>query len=415
MIFNDGMSIWILAILVMAVVALAGWRQGGIRAAFYFFSLLLAALLAVPLGKLFHPLLPHLGVGNPVTAWALAPVFGFILGSIPLMVAAQMVHHRADHYYKYQAGDLRQALWLRLNSRLGICLGLLNGAVYFVVLSFYIFNFAYWTTQLTATTASQPLLVRLVNSLGNDLESTGFARTANAVGTLPPTFYQLADFSGLLMQNPQLGPRLANYPGLTSLWQRDDMQPLVTDATVTNALASGASLGDIMNASSVQSLFANKDLSKQLWGILQADLDDLSAYLQTGSSAKYDGEKILGNWNFNASVTLAWLHQNQPKIPANEMLAIRQLWTEAYGQTTMLLTGDNQLFIKSLPKFEAQPQKGQPAFQPEDGKGDWSLDGTNYSLHVTLNGDEKYMNATTDGLRLTVKDGRNLLIFDHVD
>src|ERR1700733_6734120 len=203
MIFNGGMSIWILAILVMAVVALAGWRQGGIRAAFFFFSLLLAALLAVPLGKLFHPLLPHLGASNPVTAWALAPVFGFILGSIPLMVAAQMVHHRVEHYYKYQAGDLRQALWMRLNSRLGICIGLLNGAVYFALLSFYIFNFAYWTTQLTATTASQPLLVRLVNSLGNDLESTGFARTANAVGTLPPTFYQLADFSGLLMQNPQ--------------------------------------------------------------------------------------------------------------------------------------------------------------------------------------------------------------------
>ena len=415
MIFNGGMSIWILAIFVLAALALAGWRQGAIRAAFFFFSILLAALLAVPLGKLFHPLLPYLGAANPVTAWALAPVCGFILGSIPLMIVAQAVHHRVEHFYKYNAGELRLALWTRLNARLGICLGLLNGVVYFILLSFFIFNLAYWTTQLTATAPSQPFLVRLVNNLGDELQSTGFSRTACAVGTVRPENYKLADLSGLLMQNPQLGARVANYPGLTSLWERPDLQSLVTDPTLTNALTAGASLGEIMNTPSVHDLLANKDLSKQLLGTLLTNMDDLSAYLQTGKSAKYDGEKILGRWNFNASVTLAWLRENQPKIPASEMRAIRALWTQAYAQTEMLLTGDNQIFVWSLPKFQAKPQQGQPPFQPENWKGDWSLDGTNYTLHVTLNGEDKFMNATTDGLRLTIKDGKNLLIFDRAD
>ena len=81
----------------------------------------------------------------------------------------------------------------------------------------------------------------------------------------------------------------------------------------------------------------------------------------------------------------------------------------------MLLTGDNQIFVNNMPKFQAQAQQGQPPFQPENWKGDWSLDGTNYTLHVSLNGEDKFMNATTDGLRLTVKDGKNLLIFDHAD
>ena len=70
------------------------------------------------------------------------------------------------------------------------------------------------------------------------------------------------------MQNPQLGARVANYPGLTSLWQRDDLQALVTDPTLTNALTAGASLGEIMNTPSVHDLLANKELSKQLWGTL---------------------------------------------------------------------------------------------------------------------------------------------------
>jgi len=180
------MTIWILAILLMTAVALAGWRQGAIRAAFSFVGIVLAALLAGPLGRLVHPLLPHLGASNPVTAWALAPVFGFILGSIPLKVAGQSVHHKVEHFYKYQAGDLRLALWTRLNARLGICVGLMNGAAYFILISFFIFNLAYWTTQMAAS-PNQSLLVRLMNSLGNDLQATGFSKTASAAACVLQT------------------------------------------------------------------------------------------------------------------------------------------------------------------------------------------------------------------------------------
>jgi hypothetical protein len=81
----------------------------------------------------------------------------------------------------------------------------------------------------------------------------------------------------------------------------------------------------------------------------------------------------------------------------------------------LLLTGDNQVFVKGFPKFVPSAQQNQPPFQGEDWKGDWTRDGANYSLHLTLNGQDKYLNATTDGLRLRVKDGHNLLIFDHVN
>src|ERR1019366_1081784 len=378
----------------------AGWRQGAIRAAFAFGGIIFAALLAVPLGRLLHPLLPHLGANNPVTAWALAPVAGFIVASIPLKIVAHKMHQRVEHFYKYDAGELRLALWTRLTARLGICIGLMNGAAYFVLISFFIFNLTYWTTQMTATAASQPLTVRLVNKLGEDLQSTGFAKTASAVGTLPPVYYKLADLSGLLLQNPQLGARVADYPGLTSLWQREDMQSLVTDPVLTNALVSGASLGAVANAPAVQSLLANKELSKQLWGILTNNLDDFPAYLQTGKSVKYDGEKIIGNWEFNAGVSFAWLRQNQPKTPASEMRNIRAWMTQAYAQTHLLMTGDNHIFIRSLPRLKAQT--GQPpTTEFENWKGDWSRDGTNYTLHVTFNGEEKFMSGTTDGLRLT--------------
>ena len=412
MIFNGGMSIWILALFIIICAGLAGWRQGAIRAAIIFVGIIFAALLAVPLGRLFHPLLPHLGASNPVTAWALAPVCGFLLASIPFIVAAQMVHNRVEHFYKYAAGDLRLALWSRLNTRLGICVGVINGAAYFILISFFIYNLAFWTTQASAGSAEQSLSVRLANSMGEGLQSSGFSKTAAGVGTLPPMYYKLADLSGLLVQNPQLGPRLAAYPGFTSLWHRDDMQSLVTDPLVTNALTSGASLGEIAKAPSVQSFFQNKELTSLLLGVITTNLDDLTRYLNTGESPKYGNEMILGNWQFNPGVTLAWMRQDQPKMGANELAAIRGLWTQAYGPTTLLLTGDNQLFVKNLPKFVAKPDPNQPPFQAQDWQGDWSKDGTNYTLHISYNGEDKYLVGVMDGQRLKLKDGRTLLIFD---
>jgi hypothetical protein len=413
MIFNDGMSIWILAIVVMILPALAGWRLGAIRAAISFIGILFAALLAVPVGKLIHPLLPHLGAGNPISAWALAPVVGFLIVSIVFKVVGQPVHNKVEHFYKYKAGDLRLALFERLNARLGICVGLLNGALYFVLISFIVFNLTYWTTQI-AVAPKQPLVIRLVNQLGNDLQATHLTRTAGAVGMLPPAYYQYADLAGFLMQNPQVGPRLTEYPALTSLWEREDFQALVTDATLTNALASGTTLGELLKDPTVQAFLENKEQTKLLTGILQTNLNDLTNYLQTGKSPKYDGVKVIGRWEFNPAVTIAWMRQNNPKIPASEMRRVRAWMTQAYAQTHILVTGDNQIFIKSLPHLKVTT--GQPpTTEQNDWKGDWTANEANYDLHISFGGEEKFMTATADDLRLSVKDGKNLLVFDRAD
>ncbi len=409
------MTIWLLAVLLIAAVALAGWRQGAIRAAFSSVGIIFAALLAVPLGRLFHPLLPHVGLANPITAWAVAPVLGFILAIIPWKIAANYVHHRVEHYYKYRADDLRLALWERLNIRLGICVGILNGAAYFVLVSFFVFNLAYWTTQTASATAIPPVSIRLINSLGESLQSSGFSKTASAVGTLSPRYYHLADLSGLLMQNPQLGGRFVDYPGLASVWHRDDLQSLVTDPTLTNAPTAGTPLNEIYNDPGVVAFLANRELAQGLADAVETNLDDLTNYLNTGTSPKYSAEPIIGDWEFNTGVTLAWFRQEQPKIGANEMRRVRALWTPAYNQATLLLTGDNQVFIKNFPKFVTPTQQNPLSFQLQDGKGDWTREGTNYTLHVNINGEDKFLTGSTDGIRLRLKDGRTLLVFDHAD
>ena len=265
MIFNGDMTIWILAVGLLVSVALAGWRQGAIRAAFSLVGILFAYWLAEPVGGLFQPLLPILGVGNPILTWAIAPVIGFALVSAVFKFAAFFVHHRVEMYYKYKAGDLRLALWERLNSRLGICLGLVNGAAYFILVSFCLFNLSYATTQV-AVAPNQPASIQWVNQLGQDLQATGVAKAATAVATLPPTYYKLADVTGLLMQNPQASQRLADYPALMSLYERDDIQALLQDSALTNALAGGTALGEILNNATVRGLLQNKELFSSVQG-----------------------------------------------------------------------------------------------------------------------------------------------------
>jgi hypothetical protein len=91
------------------------------------------------------------------------------------------------------------------------------------------------------------------------------------------------------------------------------------------------------------------------------------------------------------------------------MKAIRALWIQSFADTMFVAGGDGQAFLKNLPDFKKQP----PAL--ETWKGSWSVEGTNYDLSLASNGDNKSMTAQTSGTRLTLKDDKNILIFDRED
>ncbi len=197
-----------------------------------------------------------------------------------------------------------------------------------------------------------------------------------------------------------------------SLWQRDDLQSLVNDPILTNAAVSGASLGDLVNAPAVRVCWRTKPSPAVILGAVTNQLDDLTNYLQTGKSPRYDGEKILGNWEFNAGVTLAWL-AGPAEMSASDMRGIRALWSQAYAQTTLLFTGDNQLFVNNYPKF-VQPQGNEPPFQLQTGKAIGAA--TETIIRCTSRRTARTSSYRRhDGVRLTLRDGRTSLIFDHVE
>lgn len=401
------MTIWILALVLLVGSAALGLRQGAIRVAFSFIGILFGTLLAVPLAGIFRALLQHLGAKMPGMAWALAPILGFVLVLIAFKVAGFYVHRKVEWFYKYKASETRLSLWTRLNSRLGASVALLNATAYFVLICFYVYNLSYWTVQISSPN-SESHFIQLVNQMGQDMQTTGVARAAKAVGKLPDDYYRFADLAGLLRQNPQVTNRLLEYPGLTSLFQRDDLQALGQDTGFTGNWQQQAPIDDLLNNGQIQGLLQNAPLVSQIATILDENYDDLIAYLKTGQSAKYDSEKILGTWDFNLGTSLVFFRQTHAKLKAADLLDIRAQWTAAYANTKLLFAGDNKIYIKQLPDFKANPVVANNL------TGDWDAAGTDYKLTVTLNGESKdLMVKSTDGLRLTLKGLENPLTFDH--
>ena len=71
------------------------------------------------LARFIKPVLKVLGMTHPVLQWMVAPVVVFIIVLAVFKGFGFLAHRKVEVFYKYKAGDLRLALWERLNSRVG--------------------------------------------------------------------------------------------------------------------------------------------------------------------------------------------------------------------------------------------------------------------------------------------------------
>jgi hypothetical protein len=298
-----------------------------------------------------------------------------------------------------------------LNSRLGLCIGLLNGTAYFLLASFVIYNVSYWTIQ-TAPSSEESVAIRFVNHMGHDLDTAGLAGAARSIVSLPDMYYQLADLAGLLRQNPRLKGRLESYPAFLPLAERGDFKQLGQDTDFQDAWKDIAPVTQLLKAQQVLVMLKDNELTGIVFAIVQTDWDDLNEYLRTGKSPEFDSEKLLGRWDFNVNVSVAMLLVNRPTIRPADIRVLRSLWSDAYAQTAFVAGSDHQAFLENMPHFGVE--NGAPTVAEKVTlSGQWEKAGTNYDLSLGGNGQVKSMTAHTDGLRLIIKSGNDSLAFDH--
>jgi hypothetical protein len=406
------MTIWLLVLLLMASLAALGYRQGGIRVAVSLIGILVGAALAGPCSPPIKHMMMVFGVKNPVLIWLLAPLIVFIIISAISKACALPLHQKVDVYYKYKAGDLRLALWERLNHRLGACLGLINGLLYALLVAAVIYPLSYWTVQ-TANPDTDPSSVQWVNRFGRDMHSTGFDRAARALDPMKPVFYETADIVGLLYSNPLLEARLSRYPGFLSLAERPEIQDIANDKEFTEMRQRKEPIMNVIDYPKTQGIIQNADLLEVLWSNAVPDLKDLSVYFETGRSPKYESVKILSRWDFDVNATIGLRRKANPNISSIQMKQIKQWMSVAFAKTSIVAGPDHLAVIKNLPPLKV-PVPNQPPPPPETWQGQWKdLDEGKYALSFPANNQE--VAAVVEGDRLTVSLPGFGLVFSRED
>ena len=376
---------------------------------FSLIGIIVSALLAGPFAKYVQPILPHVGIHDPTVIWLISPLIVFWVLLIPFKSVGFFVHRKVEVYFKYKEDGIQLIRWARLNARLGLGLGLMNGLAYLVLISFIIFDLSYWTVQV-ATSDDEGMLVKLLNRLGHDSETTGFVQIARAIDPMPDSYFKYADLAGLLCQNPQLRDRLADYPMFISLTERDDFIQLGQNSEFQNAWKQHAPIRQWLDNDQFKSMWENRETADLVWGIVQDNFDDLCAYLQTGQSAKYGRKKITGRWDFNIAATTSGLLEARPVISSREMRTLRAWVTQSYAKTAFVAGADGQAFLKNLPHVTTQPGK-PPTTETVTWQGKWKGDGTDYELSLNSGGKKQSMPAQIDDTRLTIKDDKTTLVF----
>ena len=278
------MTIWLLAVLLLAALAALGLRQGVIRVLASFFGIVIGGLLAGPLAHLIKPLLSACGLKHPIWLAMLPACVGFLIILTIFKIVGHVLNTKAEAHFKYNVGELQLAMWERMNHRLGLCLGLFNGAAYLVLISVAIYTLSYWTVQMS-TPESDPKTVQLLNRMGKDLEKTGMNRVAVSVNRMPPNYYLAADVVGLIYKNPLLEARLSRYPAIISLSEQPVFQDLANDTHFTEMRMRQASLLELINYPKVQAIIQNPEMVKTVTNALVPNLADLQTFLTDGKIA----------------------------------------------------------------------------------------------------------------------------------
>jgi hypothetical protein len=403
------MTIWILAALFMISSAAAGLRQGAIRTVFSLVGIPVAAWLAVLLAGYLKPVFKVLGVTNPV----LVAILGFVVVFIVILCVFKgigfAVHKKLDTFYKYKASELQHSLWQRMSSRLGMCLGLANGLMYAALISTALYFGSYWTVQL-ATPDKDPWTLRFFNQLGKDLEVTGMSQVAAALDWLPETYYSTADLAGLVFQNPLLEARLSRYPGFLSLGERPEFQSLANDQSLTEMRLKGASVRELMSQAQVKQIVGKPETLKLLWDTAVPDLRDLRMFLESGKSAKYDTEPILGRWVFNVGSSMAAYRKEKPNVPNSETQRLRQWMTERFSKAKIVAAPDRLVVIKDYPKLSPAGAAPSPTVETQTLAGKWKGGDGDYVLTMDTTAEER--TARVENGKWVMKQDTLPLVFD---
>lgn len=345
------MLFWLMVVAIFAVLAVTGYYKGAVRSLVSLVGVILATYLALPLSPLLKPLVPKVGLVHPLWSVLLPPAVAFLLLALIFVGLSFLVHHKVAQHFKYSTDDYTRLRWERLNQRLGLCVGLIGGAVYTLLVGLVIYILGYPVVQVTSD--DSPTLQKFLSSARQDVSSSGLDKTLASLDPVPNTYYQASDVLGLIYQNyGPLQQRLANYPAFLTFGQRQEFKDIAADTTLGSLVQTRGPLIEVLNHPKIVALMNNPEIMSELQ---QLSLKDLYQYLKTGKSAKYDEEKLLGWWQLDPHATFTLARKRNPDMPAKAMAGLKQMLMVWIPLLKVMAAPDNSILLR----LDISPQAQQ--------------------------------------------------------
>ena len=397
------MILWLIALVMLTSVGIVGFYQGALRAGFSFVGLLIAALLASPIGSLLAAVVPIFGLKNPVAIAFISPAIAFLLILTAFKLGALAVHKKAEAYYKYKASDTHRMLFERMNARVGIAVGMANGLVYFYVICTLIYALGYLTVQV-ASADQDGWSPRLVNRLSSDMVSTGMTKAVAPFMPKSELYFDGADVVADIFHTPLLQRRLANYPPFLLVGENEEFKGLSDTAFQGEWLKGALTFGSFVNHERIQPLVENHDVVTNVLGMLGGDFKDLKVYLETGKSPKYDDEKVLGHWEFDFKASMNATRRKKVNMGSADVTKLRRTLSSIFLKSTITATVDHKAVLKIPTAGSKAVNKG--TWKNVDGKYILTIKQGDQNMELEAQVDGKTILFTKDGLVLIYENTR---------
>ncbi len=397
------MILWLIALVMLTSVGIVGFYQGALRAGFSFVGLLIAALLASPIGSLLAAVVPIFGLKNPVAIAFISPAIAFLLILTAFKLGALAVHKKAEAYYKYKASDTQRMLFERMNARVGIAVGMANGLVYFYVICTLIYALGYLTVQV-ASADQDGWSPRLVNRLSSDMVSTGMTKAVAPFMPRSELYFDGADVVADIFHTPLLQRRLANYPPFLLVGENEEFKGLSDTAFQGEWLKGALTFGSFVNHERIQPLVENHDVVTNVLGMLGGDFKDLKVYLETGKSPKYDDEKVLGHWEFDFKASMNATRRKKVNMGSADVTKLRRTLSSIFLKSTITATVDHKAVLKIPTAGNKAVNKG--TWKNVDGKYILTIKQGDQNMELEAQVDGKTILFTKDGLVLIYENTR---------
>ncbi len=338
------MYIWLIAVVLVGGFAALGYSTGAIRSLVSLVGVILGLALAGLLGALLHPYMASIGVANLLWQQALPPMIAFTVVWLIFFGAGFAAHKPVELHFKYREDDATRSAFERMNHALGLFVGLLAGVIIFLTAGRPIYSVGYLTTQVSAE-AGEPSPIGLLNQVRTDMSQTGWDRTFAALDKTPVVDYSVDDLLGLIHANPLIYARLQNYPAFLALSERQEFVDLASDSDYQKLLQDRAGFTAVYSNPKTQSILGNSDLRAE---ILKTDLKDFRTYLETGKSALYDDEKILGRWRADTGAIITDARRRRTNLQPGDLKALRFV-VNSFLKGAKLSAYPNGRFVLTIP------------------------------------------------------------------